>query len=69
MRLVLQRCLSAQVEVSGEIVGSLDADSAGLLLLVGIEEEDSQEDIDWLVRKVCNLRIFEDEQGVMGGLC
>jgi D-aminoacyl-tRNA deacylase len=59
---VVQRVSSASVTINNEIKASI---SKGLLLLVGIEEADGQEDIDWLASKIVNLRIFNDEQGVM----
>nr|WP_221320206.1 D-aminoacyl-tRNA deacylase [Chitinivorax tropicus] len=59
---MLQRVSEAAVRVDGEVVGQIDA---GLLVLVGIEEADTIEDIDWLARKLVNLRVFNDEQGVM----
>ncbi|WP_420582520.1 D-aminoacyl-tRNA deacylase [Reichenbachiella sp.] len=59
---VLQRTSEASVKINQEIVGEIEE---GLMILLGIEEADSQEDIDWLCRKVCNLRIFDDEAGVM----
>lgn len=62
MRLVIQRASSASVKVDDSIVSEI---GAGLLILAGIEEADSQEDIDWLVKKVCQLRIFNDKEGVM----
>jgi D-tyrosyl-tRNA(Tyr) deacylase len=62
MRVLVQRVSEASVQVDGEVVGAV---GAGLLLLVGIEEPDGAEDIDWLVRKLVNLRIFNDEAGVM----
>jgi D-tyrosyl-tRNA(Tyr) deacylase len=62
MRLVVQRASSASVKVDDSIVSVINA---GLLILVGIEETDSSEDIDWLVKKVCQLRIFNDANGVM----
>jgi D-tyrosyl-tRNA(Tyr) deacylase len=62
MRTVLQRVSSASVAVDGKVISSIEN---GLLLLLGIIDEDTQEDIDWLVRKVLNLRIFNDEAGVM----
>ncbi len=54
--------LEASVKVDEKVIGEIDQ---GLLILVGIEEEDTQEDIDWLSRKAVNLRIFNDEEGVM----
>ena len=62
MRIVIQRVTEASVAVEGEIVGSI---RRGLLVLVGIEDLDNKQDIEWLSGKLVNLRIFEDEQGVM----
>ncbi|MEO9871141.1 D-aminoacyl-tRNA deacylase [Ekhidna sp.] len=62
MRVVIQRVSSASVEIGGDIKSQI---GKGLLLLVGIEDTDSQEDIDWLCRKISGLRIFPDEQEVM----
>ncbi|MRX71384.1 D-tyrosyl-tRNA(Tyr) deacylase [Bacillus lacus] len=62
MRIVLQRSKEAKVMVDGEIVGEI---SAGLLLLVGITHDDTQQDADYLAEKIVNLRIFEDESGKM----
>lgn len=62
MILLLQRALEASVKIENKIVGKIDQ---GLLILVGIESSDNSEDIDWLVRKACNLRIFNDENEVM----
>ncbi|MCQ2277745.1 MAG: D-aminoacyl-tRNA deacylase [Bacteroidales bacterium] len=62
MRLVIQRVRSASIEIEGAIVGSI---KQGLLVLVGIEDNDSIEDIDWLCGKLTRLRIFDDEQGIM----
>ncbi len=62
MRVVIQRVTQASVEVEKEITGQI---SLGLLVLVGVEDADEQEDIDWLVNKIVNLRIFDDENGVM----
>jgi len=62
MRLVVQRVCSASVKVGDSIVSEM---GAGLLILAGIEDADSPEDIDWLVKKVCQLRIFNDPEGVM----
>lgn len=58
----MQRVESANVKVAEAIVGEIQT---GLLILLGIEADDTQEDIDWLVRKLSNLRIFEDAEGVM----
>ena len=62
MRVVLQRVSSASVTVEDKIVGEIQK---GLVVLVGIEDADTQEDIDWLVTKIIQLRIFGDENGVM----
>ena len=62
MKVVLQRVTSASVTVEDKIVGEIQK---GIVVLVGIEEADSQEDIDWLVGKFTQLRIFGDENGVM----
>lgn len=59
---VIQRVSEASVTIERHIKGKI---GKGLMILLGIEEEDNQEDIDWLVRKVLNLRIFDDEDGVM----
>lgn len=62
MRVILQRVSEAKVEVENQVVGSIEK---GFLLLVGIEPEDSKEDVEWLSRKICSLRIFSDEEGKM----
>lgn len=62
MRVVLQRVSSASVAVENKIVADIQK---GLLVLVGIENADSQEDIDWLMGKIVNIRIFGDENQVM----
>ncbi len=62
MRAVIQRTTEASVTIDEEIKGKI---GDGLVVLLGIEDEDGQEDITWLVRKIVNLRIFNDEQGVM----
>ena len=62
MRVVLQRVATASVTVSEKTVGEIQK---GLLVLVGIEDADTQEDIDWLVTKITQLRIFADENEVM----
>lgn len=59
---VIQRVSSASVEVDKKLCASIDH---GLLVLVGIEDADTQDDIDWLAAKVVNLRIFNDGEGVM----
>lgn len=62
MRLLIQRVSEASVTISGKIKSKIDE---GLLLLIGIEEADSEEDIDFMCKKTTNLRIFDDENGVM----
>ena len=62
MKAVVQRVAHARVEVSGEVVGSIDH---GLLVYLGVAQGDSQRDLEWLANKVLNLRVFEDEQGKM----
>ena len=62
MRVVIQRVSEASVSVDGVIVGQIQK---GLMVLVGIVNEDDNTDIEWLSNKIVNMRIFEDEQGVM----
>ena len=62
MRAVVQRVRSASVAISGEKVSEM---GSGLLILLGIGVDDSPEDIQWLVPKIANLRIFNDDNGVM----
>src|SRR3712207_4070671 len=62
MRIIIQRVNRASVTIDGEITGAI---AHGMLILVGVEESDTTEDVDWLVRKTANLRIFDDENGVM----
>lgn len=62
MRLVIQRVTHASVTIEGKVKSAI---GPGLLILVGVESADTTEDVDWLVRKVTALRIFDDEQGVM----
>ena len=59
---MLQRVKRASVTVENELVGSI---GQGVLLLLGIEEADTEEDIDWLCGKICRMRIFNDAEGVM----
>lgn len=59
---VIQRVSRASVRIENQLKGSIEA---GLLVLLGIENADGPEDVDWLCRKVANLRIFDDEGGVM----
>lgn len=60
MRAVIQRVSSASVTVDAKIVGEI---AAGLLVLLGIEEADTKDDLDWLATKLVNLRVFASEQG------
>ena len=62
MRIVIQRVRHASVTIGGALKSAI---GGGMLILVGIEEADTQADIDWLVKKTVNLRIFDDENGVM----
>ena len=62
MRVVIQRVSESSVRVENKIVGKINQ---GLLLFLGIEDADNQEDIEWLANKICNLRIFNDEKGIM----
>lgn len=62
MRIIIQRVSEASVKVEGEIISSIEK---GMLILVGIEDADTQDDIDFLVKKIVQLRIFDDENGVM----
>lgn len=62
MRIVLQRVSEASVSIEGTINGAIQS---GVLVLLGIEEADTLEDIDWLCNKLLKLRIFNDENGVM----
>lgn len=62
MRAVLQRVTEASVKVDGKITGAI---KEGLLILVGVEDADTQEDIEWLTKKIAGCRIFNDENAVM----
>ncbi len=62
MRIVIQRVRHASVTIKDQIKGAIEK---GYLILVGIEEADTEEDVDWLCRKVLGLRVFDDENGVM----
>ena len=62
MRIVIQRVGHASVTIEGKVKSEIQK---GYLILLGICEDDSAEDIDWLVRKVIGLRVFDDENGVM----
>ncbi len=62
MRVVIQRTTHASVTIGGQLKSAI---GPGMLILVGIEDADGPEDIDWLCRKIVNLRIFDDDEGVM----
>ena len=62
MRIVIQRTTHASVTIGGQLKSAI---GPGMLILVGIEDADGPEDIDWLCRKIVNLRIFDDDEGVM----
>lgn len=62
MRTVIQRVQYCSVTIDGQVKSKI---GNGMLVLVGIEDRDTQEDIEWLCRKIANLRIFDDENGVM----
>jgi D-tyrosyl-tRNA(Tyr) deacylase len=62
MRVVLQRCKEASVTIAGELKSAI---GEGMLILLGIEDADRDEDIDWLCKKIVSLRIFDDANGVM----
>ncbi len=62
MRVVIQRVTFAKVEVEKKVVGEIEK---GMMILVGFENEDTNEDLTWMANKITALRIFDDEQGVM----
>ena len=62
MRVLIQRVKKASVTVNKELISLIDN---GLLVFIGIGEEDSSEDIEWLTKKIANIRLFDDENGVM----
>lgn len=62
MKIVIQKVKNASVEVNNEVVGKI---GKGFLVLVGIKSNDTRQQADYLVKKVCNLRVFEDEKGKM----
>lgn len=62
MRVVIQRTTRASVTINGVCKSAI---GKGLMILLGIEETDGEEDMEWLCKKITNLRIFDDEQGVM----
>jgi len=62
MKALIQRVAHSSVTVEGEVVGAINK---GFLVLMGVEQEDTQDDLDYLIRKITKLRVFEDEQGKM----
>jgi D-tyrosyl-tRNA(Tyr) deacylase len=62
MRVIAQRSLHSKVEVEGKITGEI---KNGLVLLIGFHKEDTEKDIDYIIKKIINLRIFDDEEGIM----
>lgn len=62
MRIVIQRVSEASVSIKDTMKSAIQQ---GFLILLGVGEEDNEDDIEWLVKKVVNLRVFDDEQGVM----
>ena len=62
MRIVIQRVSKASVTIGGKLKSSI---GRGFLILLGVEETDTLDDVDWLVHKVANLRIFDDDEGIM----
>ena len=62
MKAVIQRALASSVEVDNKLINKIEK---GMVILVGVNVEDTSEDVDYLVRKTLNLRIFDDENGVM----
>ena len=62
MRIIIQRVTSASVSINNNVFSSI---GNGLLVLLGIEDSDTEEDLNWLAQKIVNLRIFNDENGVM----
>jgi D-tyrosyl-tRNA(Tyr) deacylase len=62
MRAVIQRVREASVTIDGNVHGSI---GNGYMILLGVCEEDTKDDVEWLVKKIVNLRVFDDEQGVM----
>jgi len=62
MRTVIQRVKEASVRIEGSLKGRI---GPGMLILAGFEEDDNTQDLEWMVRKIANLRIFDDAQGVM----
>lgn len=62
MKVVIQRVLEASVTIDNRLYSSI---GNGMVLLIGIQADDTEEDLEWLTGKICNLRIFDDENGIM----
>jgi len=62
MRAVIQRVKYSSVSIDGKVKSQI---GQGMLILIGIEDSDNQDDVEWLAKKIANLRIFDDENGVM----
>jgi D-tyrosyl-tRNA(Tyr) deacylase len=62
MRTVIQRVKQASVSIEGKIISNI---GKGLVIFIGIEDRDTKEDIEWLAKKIINLRVFDDNKGVM----
>lgn len=62
MRTIIQRVKQAEVQINQKVVGKI---GQGILILIGFESDEIQEDFDWMIKKITQLRIFEDESGVM----
>jgi D-tyrosyl-tRNA(Tyr) deacylase len=62
MKVVIQRVSEASVKIEGEITGKIEK---GLMILLGVSQNDSEKEVEWLSKKIINLRIFEDEEGKM----
>lgn len=62
MRAIIQRVTEASCTVEGQVTGAIDQ---GFLVLLGVEDADGQEDLDWLAQKIAGMRIFSDENGLM----
>ena len=62
MRIVVQRVLNASVSIDNQLYSSINR---GFMVLVGVERDDTMQDVDWLAAKTVNMRIFDDDQGVM----
>lgn len=62
MKVVVQKCLNSSVSVDGKIISSIQS---GLMILVGFILDDTEKDVDYITKKVVNLRIFDDQNGVM----